>query len=63
MGQTDCAVVWEIVCSDGKVRHPPYHNESDADFDAIFLTANRRRCDCRGGKHTVRAAEPHAEVG
>lgn len=45
---------WEVVCSDGKVRHPPYHNEEDARFDAYLLDT---RCDCpSGARHDVRRA-------
>ena len=54
---------FEILCSDGKVRCFPYHNEGDAACDAhVFST--RGGCDpwmeiemepCPGGEHTVRS--------
>lgn len=58
---------WEIVCPDGIVRHNPYHNFDDAEFDAASYT--ERKCrgawpkpsrlemknpPCPEGSHTVR---------
>ena len=46
-----------VVCADGKVRHPPYLNESDAMFDAALLDRRRYECPCASGGHTHRARE------
>lgn len=57
---------WEIVCPDGKVRHYPYINFEDAEFDA--KTAASGKCQfyptpgalevqhgpCPGGPHGLR---------
>ena len=55
---------YEIVCPDGHVRRPPYHNHGDAACDARSIS--RRGCNkpnrssvgsnlppCPGGEHTV----------
>ena len=53
---------WTIKCPDGKLRHPPFHNEGDADCDAGVHTDRNVPCpdpatalpsDCPAGKHTV----------
>ena len=60
---------WEVVCPDGRVRHPPYHNHGDAEADAAIYTRvgcigrskrpsrlAARQPPCPEGAHTVEAA-------
>ena len=59
---------WEIVCPDGKIRHYPYTNFDDAEFDAKLAAKGRCRFylepnelevthgPCPGGPHGVRPA-------
>lgn len=59
------AAGWEIVCPDGRVRYPPYHNEGDARCDAAECTEGgcrravlgrlaRAQSPCPEGQHDVR---------
>lgn len=56
---------FEIVCPDGRVRHMPYSNEDDAEFDADVAVEQcqfyprqnvleQKHGPCPGGAHTVR---------
>lgn len=61
--------MWEIVCSDGRVRHPPYNNPEDAAFDADLC--DERACrlyptpgpleqaapPCPGAPHRIRQVD------
>ncbi|HEU5073925.1 MAG TPA: hypothetical protein VFU02_07125 [Polyangiaceae bacterium] len=63
-------MAWEIVCPDGGVRHFPYADKSDADFDVtlcaeegcqIFPESHwleATRPPCAGGPHRVVLAKP-----
>jgi hypothetical protein len=71
MGAERAVMMFEIVCPDGVVRHLPYHQRSDAVFDARVCTTRSNHdangCNlypqdppqdppCPGGTHTVRVA-------
>lgn len=58
-------VAWELVCPDGGVRHFPYSNKDDAEYDATLCTEEGcqifpesqslepTRPACVGGEHRV----------
>ena len=66
---------WEVVCPDGGVRHFPYADKSDAEYDATLCAEEGcqiypesqwlepKRPPCSGGKHRiVRARSSHQEI-
>lgn len=64
-------MAWEIVCPDGLVRHYPYGNQEDAEFDAQLCDQKgcrlypesspleRLSSPCSGEPHSVRPTETH----
>jgi hypothetical protein len=56
---------WHIVCPDGKMRHPPYTDRAEAEFDAVLAAKNachfgpnpafyeEMNGSCPGGEHSV----------
>jgi len=74
MRSMDMQLRWEIVCPDGRIRHLPYSNQQDAEFDAAIC--DERDCRlyeaqgplqkgvpaCPGAPHRVRpAASAHSQ--
>ena len=66
---------WEVVCPDGGVRHFPYADKNDAEYDATLCAEEGcqifpesqwlepRRPPCSGGRHRiVRARNSHKEA-
>ena len=66
---------WEIVCPDGGVRHFPYADKNDAEYDATLCAEEGchifpesqwlepRRPQCAGGQHRiVRARVSHRDA-
>ena len=53
LGTPDIVNGWVLRCPDGTVRHPPYFNRGDADFDAGHLDSHLK-CACHERGHRVR---------